>query len=69
MLLSHHRLPADVEIPGGVVEIEMFAPPPLILPKSTMMVLPYPVTLNPVPTKLISVNPTPILASGVMRPD
>jgi hypothetical protein len=52
------------------VEIETFTPPPpLILPKSTIIVLPYPVTLNPVPTKLISVNPTPILAAGVIRPD
>ena len=32
-----------------------------ILPKSITTVLPYPVTLSPVPTKLISVNPTPII--------
>ena len=31
--------------------------------KSTTRVVPYPVTLSPVPTKLISVNPTPILGS------
>ena len=36
-------------------------------PSSTTTVLPYPVILNPDPTKFISVNPTPILV--IISPD
>ena len=36
--------------------------------KSITMVLPYPVTLRPSPTKLKSVNPTPILGLIIAPP-
>ena len=52
--------------------MEILNLPPLaaaILPRSTSTVLPYPVTLKPVPTKLISVNPIPILSTSGISPE
>ena len=66
MSLSHQRSPA-LDPAGGSVETETLAPP--TLSRSMTTVLPYPVILSPVPTKLISVNPVPTLASDVITPD
>ena len=56
---------------GDTVVVDILNLPPLaaaILPKSTTTVLPYPVTLSPVPTKLISVKPTTILSISCITP-